>query len=174
MPTNTEATTTPQSAWQVVAELPYGGSLTTVHQQVRTLRHLVVDPYDASQDNAIHFALRGYRFRMEQVDDRLDFWVNDGSCPVGNPDGTALPFGQNAGDQTRNASGVKLALPGGPIATEPNCAANRPLQVGGVRSRQSSGLTAVRTANVSRSNSRRSASARAARWNVALLMLSSC
>ncbi|MBL9161623.1 MAG: hypothetical protein JNL18_02655 [Planctomycetaceae bacterium] len=82
MPTNTETTTTPQSAWQVVAELPYGGSLTTVHQQVRTLRHLVVDPYDASQDNAIHFALRGYRFRMEQVDDRLDFWVNDGSCPV--------------------------------------------------------------------------------------------
>lgn len=82
MPMNAQAIATSQSAWQVVAELPYSGSLRAVQQQLSTLRHLVVDPYDEANDNTIQFTLGGYWFRMEQVDDRLDFWVSDGRCPV--------------------------------------------------------------------------------------------
>lgn len=70
------------ATWQIVAELPYPGSLTAVHEQVRTLRHIMVDRFDQAHDNSVQFALRGYRFRLEQVDGRLDFWVNDAECPV--------------------------------------------------------------------------------------------
>ena len=73
---------TQSSTWQIVAELPYLGSLKAVHLQVRKLRHIIVDRFDESKDNAIQFSLRGFRFRLEKVDDRIDLLVNDANCPV--------------------------------------------------------------------------------------------
>lgn len=69
----------PQS-WQIVAELPYTGSLAAVHEQVKALPQADVNFFDELEDNTIRFVLHGHCFRLEQVERQLYFWVDDGRC----------------------------------------------------------------------------------------------
>lgn len=72
----------PIDSWQILAELPYHGSLREVYYHVQTLRHILIEPFDECIDRHIVFTFRGYWFRIDLAPERLDFWISDGDCPV--------------------------------------------------------------------------------------------
>lgn len=67
-------------SWQIVAELPYAGSLKDVRDKVEALQ--IVHCLREVSDFAIVFWSGGYRFRLEHVSGRVSVWGNDGNCPV--------------------------------------------------------------------------------------------
>ena len=67
--------------WQIVAELPFV-DLEPAYQEVRKMRHVLYKPFDASIDDRVSFAYRGYEFRIVRCDDHLDILVNDADCPM--------------------------------------------------------------------------------------------
>ncbi|MBL9165974.1 MAG: hypothetical protein JNL18_24850 [Planctomycetaceae bacterium] len=68
-------------SWQIVAELPYAGSLKDVRDKIDALQ--IVHWLREVSDFAIVFGFRGYRFRLEYVNGHVGVWGNDESCPVG-------------------------------------------------------------------------------------------
>ncbi len=67
--------------WQIVAELPFV-DLEPAFEQVRKLRHALYKPFDATVDDQVSFAYRGYEFRIVRRDEHLDILVSDPNCPT--------------------------------------------------------------------------------------------
>ncbi len=68
-------------SWQIVAELPYAGSLKDVQDKIEALQ--IVHWLRKVSDFEIVFWFRGYRFRLEHANGHICVWGNDESCPVG-------------------------------------------------------------------------------------------